>query len=117
MYKGKLLSDDFKRIVCVYFDDRRRFVGCFVFSSKTADIVCSLQDCFLYLVKEMRRRMSADIRGGRDNRPFQLSTKGFAEGFARNSNADRSIFGNQILRQMACIGINERQRFLSLVLP
>jgi hypothetical protein len=52
----------------VNLDNTARLMRTVILSAETADIVCAIQDSLLYLMKKMRRRVTADIGGSRYDR-------------------------------------------------
>ncbi len=115
---GYLLSDDYKRIVTIYFDDRAGFMGRFVVSAEAAYIIRFIQYRGVYLMKEMGGRMSADVRGGGDDGSFEACAERFAERLIRDPYAYRAVFRHEVRRQVPCIRINDRQRLgFILILP
>ena len=81
-----------------------------IVAPEEAHIIRSFAHFLRYFFIEMRRGLSADIGGSRDDRSFELCAERFAEGLIRDSDTDRSILGNQVWRQVPCMGINDRQR-------
>ena len=110
-----LFPDDYKGVICVYFDNGRGLVRCLIVAPEEAHIIRSFAHFLRYFFIEMRRGLSADIGGCRDDRSFELCAEGFTEGLGGDPNTDRTIFGNEVLSQMPRIGVNECERLGGLV--
>ena len=100
-----------KGSVGIDFDDGRRFVWTVILAPEAAYIIGSVQDGVFYLVEETRRRMSADVRRGGDNRMLQLLAQRLAERLSGDADADAAVSGNEVRRQVPGIRIDDGQRF------
>ena len=120
MYKGTkynvLFPDDLKGVICVHFDDGRGLMRSLIVAPEEAHIIRSFAHFLRYFFIEMRRGLSADIGGSRDDRSFELCAECFAERLIRDSDTDRSILGDQVWRQVPCIGVNKGKRLAIFVL-
>ena len=91
-------------------------MGCFVVSTEAADIVRSVQDCLFYLRKKMRGRLTADVCGSGDDRMSELCAEGLAEGLVGDPYSDRSVFGNQVRREITGIRVDDGEGLGDLVI-
>lgn len=91
-----LFPDDYKGVICVYFDNCTGLVRRLVVPAEAADIVHSVDDLGRDLPEEMRRGLSADVRRSGDERVLELGAERVTKGLMRYPDTYRTILRNQV---------------------